>query len=90
MEEIRMALQLEKDGYAYYKKAAELCPNVYGKKIFEKLAKDEIKHLQIFKRIAEEIFGKIEEEGKEAKHLDIFEEIDFSTKLENMPLWIMQ
>ncbi len=80
MEEIRMALQLEKDGYAYYKKAAELCPNVYGKKIFEKLAKDEIKHLQIFKRIAEEIFGKIEEEGKEAKHLDIFEEIDFSTK----------
>jgi len=26
MEEIRMALQLEEDGYAYYKKAAELCP----------------------------------------------------------------
>jgi len=78
MEEVKIALQLERDGYAYYMKAAALCPNEYGKKMFEKLAKDEIEHLNTFRRLAEEIFGKIEEE--EGKHLDIFEEIDFSTK----------
>ena len=78
MKEIKMALQLEKDGYAYYKKAAELCPNEYGKKMFEKLSKDEIEHLAKFKEIAEEIFGKIEE--GQGKHLDIFEKIDFSSK----------
>lgn len=50
MEEIKMALQLEKDGYAYYRKAAELCPNEYGKKMFEKLAKDEIEHLLNLKK----------------------------------------
>ncbi|MCD6447534.1 MAG: ferritin family protein [Thermoplasmata archaeon] len=78
MEEVKIALQLEKDGYAYYKKAAELCPNEYGKKMFEKLAKDEIKHLETFRRLAQEIFGKVDE--GEGRHLDIFEEIDFSTK----------
>ena len=67
MEEVKIALQLERDGYAYYMKAAALCPNEYGKKMFEKLAKDEIEHLNTFRRLAEEIFGKIEE--KEGKHL---------------------
>lgn len=78
MEEIKIALQLERDGYKYYKKAAELCKNSYGKKMFEKLARDEIQHLEKFKEIAQKIFGKIEE--GEGKHLDIFEKIDFSTK----------
>lgn len=80
MEEIKIALQLEKDGYAYYKKAAELCPNEYGKKMFEKLAQDEIEHLRKFKSIAEEIFKKNVDDRGEGKHLDIFEKIDFSTK----------
>ncbi len=79
MEEVKIALQLEKDGYKYYKKAAELCHNKYGKKMFEKLAEDEIKHLEKFRKIAEELFGTIEE--GEVKHLDIFEKIDFSTKV---------
>lgn len=78
MEEIKVALQLEKDGYAYYKKAAELCQNEYGKKMFEKLARDEIEHLARFKEIAKEFFGEVEE--GEGKHLDIFEKIDFSSR----------
>lgn len=80
MEEIKIALQLEKDGYAYYKRASELCKNEYGKKMFKKLAEDEIKHLQKFKEIAEEIFGIKIDDKDEGKHLDIFEKIDFSTK----------
>ena len=78
MEEIKIALQLEKDGYAYYRKAAELCKNSYGKKMFEKLAKDEIQHLQKFRKIAENYFGKVDEE--EGQHLDLFESIDFSSR----------
>ncbi|HEC76069.1 MAG TPA: hypothetical protein ENI33_02275 [Thermoplasmatales archaeon] len=72
MEEIKIALQLEKDGYAYYKRASELCKNEYGKKMFKKLAEDEIKHLQKFKEIAEEIFGiKIDDkdEGKTSGYI---------------------
>jgi len=78
MEEIKIALQLEKDGYKYYKKAAESCKNEYGKKMFEKLAEDETRHLEKFREIAKKIFGEIEE--GEGKHLDIFEKIDFSTR----------
>lgn len=37
MEEIKIALQLEKDGYKYYKKAAESCKNEYGKKCLKNL-----------------------------------------------------
>lgn len=81
MEEIKIALQLEKDGYAYYKKASELCQNEYGKKMFEKLAEDEVRHLQKFKEIAEEIFKTKIDTTAEGKHLDIFEKIDFSTKV---------
>lgn len=78
MEDVKIALQLEKDGYAYYKKAADLCHNKQGKKMFEKLAADEITHLQKFKKIAEEIYGEVEE--GEGPRLDIFEHIDFSTR----------
>lgn len=46
--------------------------------MFQKLAEDEIRHLETFRKIAKEIFDKIEE--GEAEHLDIFEKIDFSTK----------
>lgn len=77
MEEINIALQLEKDGHAFYKKAASLCKNPYGKKMFEKLAEDEIKHLEKFRKIAEEIFGNFVEE--KVKSIDMFGKIDFST-----------
>jgi len=80
MEDIMVALQLEKDGYEYYMEAARKCPNEYGKKMFEKLARDEITHLQRFREIAEEIMGEKVDTKAEGKHLDIFEKIDFSTK----------
>ena len=78
MEDVKIALQLEKDGYKYYKEASERCKNEYGKKMFEKLANDEVSHLKKFRKIAENIFGEIPED--EGKHLDIFEKIDFSTR----------
>jgi len=90
MEEIRMALQLEEDGYAYYKKAAELCPNVYGKKMFEKLAKDEIKHLQIFKRKRKKFLEKLRKKEKRQSILTSLKRLIFRQRLENMLLWIMQ
>lgn len=77
MEEIKMALQLETDGHRYYKEAAERCKNEYGKKMFEKLAADEIQHLKKFKDIAQRIFGQVDESP--GRHLEIFEIIDFST-----------
>lgn len=78
MEEINIALQLEKNGYAFYKKASSLCKNPYGKKMFEKLAEDEIRHLEKFREIAKEIFGDFTE--KEVEIDDIFGKIDFSTR----------
>jgi rubrerythrin len=77
MDEIKIALQLEKDGYAYYAEAAERCQNDYGKKMFERLARDEIDHRKRFRAIAEDLFGEVDE--GEGRHLDIFENIDFST-----------
>jgi rubrerythrin len=78
MEEINIALQLEKNGYAFYKKASSLCKNIYGKKMFEKLAEDEIRHLEKFREIAKDIFGDFAE--KEIDIDNIFGKIDFSTR----------
>ncbi|MEM1513810.1 MAG: ferritin family protein [Candidatus Thermoplasmatota archaeon] len=78
MEEINIALQLEKNGYAFYKKASSLCKNIYGKKMFEKLAEDEIRHLEKFREIARKILGNFSE--KEVEIDNILGEIDFSSR----------
>jgi len=59
VDAIKMAIQLEKDGRAFFEEAAQKTENALGKKMFETLAKDEIEHLHTFQRI----FGTITEEG---------------------------
>lgn len=48
---IKMAIELEKDGHAFFKDAAARTSNKLGKQMFEKLAKDEIEHLETFKNM---------------------------------------
>ena len=51
VEAIKMAIQLEKDGRAFFEEAAQKTENQLGKKMFERLAKDEIDHLKTFQKI---------------------------------------
>lgn len=47
------AMQLEKDGEAYYREIAEKCNNEGLSKILNMLADDEVKHYNIFKSMKE-------------------------------------
>lgn len=48
---IQTAIQMEKDGYAFYMEAAAQTKNDCGKTIFESLAADELVHLETFQKI---------------------------------------
>jgi len=54
-EAIKTAIQLEKDGQAFFNQAAEETSNELGKKMFRKLAGDEVRHLQTFKKMFQTI-----------------------------------
>ncbi len=56
-EAIKMAIQMEKDGRAFYEEAARKTTSKLGKEIFESLAKDEIKHLHTFQKMFEAMTG---------------------------------
>jgi rubrerythrin len=51
VEAIKTAIQLEKDGQAFFEKAAAETKNELGKRMFRKLATDEVRHLQTFKKM---------------------------------------
>ena len=53
-EAIETAIQMEKDGYAFYKKAAAQTSSDMGRSIFESLAEDELVHLDVFQKMFEE------------------------------------
>ena len=50
-EAIQIAIQLEKDGRQFFEKAAEETKNELGKKMFLKLASDEVRHLVTFEKM---------------------------------------
>ena len=50
---IEMAIQMEKDGYAFYMKAAAKTSSSMGRTIFEGLASDEQMHLRTFEHMFE-------------------------------------
>jgi rubrerythrin len=50
-EAIKAAIQMEKDGYSFYKKASAQTSSEMGRSIFESLAKDELTHLEVFQKI---------------------------------------
>ena len=59
-EAIQQAIQMEKDGYAFYKRAAAQTANETGSKIFESLARDEELHLETFQKLFEDQIEKAE------------------------------
>jgi len=50
---ILTAIQMEKDGYSFYMKAAAQTKSEMGKTIFESLAEDEQRHLDAFQKMFE-------------------------------------
>jgi rubrerythrin len=57
---IKTAIQMEKDGYSFYQKAADQTSSDMGKTIFKSLAADELLHLEVFKKLFNEKVGKTE------------------------------
>jgi len=57
---IKMAIQMERDGYDFYRKAAAQTSSKTGQELFESLAGDELVHLDTFQKIFEEKVGKDE------------------------------
>ena len=51
---ILTAIQMEKDGYSFYIRAASQTESDMGKTIFESLAQDEQRHLDIFQKMFED------------------------------------
>lgn len=60
MEAIKKAIQMEKDGRAFYLKAAAQTSSELGRSIFDSLANDELLHLDTFQKIFEKAVGKDE------------------------------
>ncbi len=57
---ILTAIQMEKDGYSFYTKAAAQTNSEMGRTIFESLAEDEQRHLDIFQKMFEDKVSKSE------------------------------
>jgi rubrerythrin len=51
---ILTAIQMEKDGYSFYMKAAAQTNSDMGRSIFESLASDEQQHLDVFQKMFED------------------------------------
>ena len=74
---IKTAIQMEKDGYSFYKKASAQTSSQMGKDIFESLAKDEQLHLEVFQKLFENRIEKTEwkslvNSSKKYADIDIF------------------
>ncbi|HHE39092.1 MAG TPA: hypothetical protein ENL20_11070 [Candidatus Cloacimonetes bacterium] len=57
LEIAKEAIKLEINGRSFFRKAAEMTRSKLGKKMFEKLANDELRHLSDFKEIFSPIVG---------------------------------
>ena len=74
---IKTAIQMEKDGYAFYKKASSQTSSEMGKEIFESLANDEQLHLEVFQKLFEDKIEKSEwndlvNSSKKYTEIDVF------------------
>ena len=54
---IKGAIQLEINGRSFFEHAAEITQKELGKKVFRKLANDEIEHLRVFSQLFTEMIG---------------------------------
>ena len=57
---IKTAIQMEKDGFSFYEKAAAQTSSDMGKAVFKSLAADELLHLEVFQKLFDEKVGKEE------------------------------
>jgi rubrerythrin len=57
---IKTAIQMEKDGFSFYEKAAAQTSSEMGRTIFKSLAADELLHLEVFQKLFDEKIGKEE------------------------------
>ena len=57
---IKTAIQMEKDGFSFYEKAAAQTSSKMGKTVFKSLAADELLHLEVFQKLFDEKVGKEE------------------------------
>lgn len=57
---IKTAIQMEKDGFSFYEKAAAQTSSDIGKAVFKSLAADELLHLEVFQKLFDEKVGKEE------------------------------
>jgi len=57
---IKTAIQMEKDGYSFYQKAAAQTTSDMGKTVFKSIAADELLHLEVFEKLFDEKVGKDE------------------------------
>lgn len=76
-EAIQTAIQMEKDGYSFYKKAAAQTKSDLGKSVFNSIADDELIHLDIFQKMFNDIIGqdeweKIVNSSKKYSKIDVF------------------
>jgi rubrerythrin len=62
---IGTAIQMEKEGHAFYKKCAEQTKSDLGARIFESIAGDELVHLMTFHKMFEDQIGNEELEAVE-------------------------
>jgi rubrerythrin len=74
---IKTAIQMEKDGYSFYIKAAAQTSSEMGRDIFESLAKDEQLHLEVFQKMFQDKVEKSEwdnlvNSSKKYADIDIF------------------
>ena len=74
---IKTAIQMEKDGYSFYIKAAAQTSSEMGRDIFESLAKDEQLHLEVFQKLFQDKVEKSEwdnlvNSSKKYADIDIF------------------
>ena len=79
-ELIKEAIKLEINGKAFFNRAAELTENELGKKMFHRLAQEEVKHLEAFSKLFSSIMKtddwKKELEQEELKGTsDVIEEL---------------
>lgn len=57
---IKTAIQMEKDGYSFYQKAASQTTSNMGRTVFKSIAADELLHLEVFEKLFDEKVGKDE------------------------------
>jgi rubrerythrin len=74
---IQTAIQMERDGYDFYRKAAAQTSSDMGETIFNTLAEDELMHLDTFQKIFEDKIGKGEwnslvDSSKKYANLSVF------------------